>query len=400
MNGHVNGTSDFHVLVIGGGIIGLLIAQGLKKNGIKVSVFEAEPSASHYRPREWGMSIQWGLPLLRDCFSDEMFDRLPSAANDPYFKPPDPGILPAINGGTGEFMKNVPLLKMYRVSRRKFRSLCAEDITVEYGKQIEGLTYDPSGSGVTATFKDGTSYTGSLVVGTDGAHSVVRRSILGPEKAQASSVPFTATNMLAQYGDAEKALYVRQCHPIMAMGIHPDGYWLWISIQEVPDPDKPETWSFQLQATWKKKEGEDCTSLANLKARAETFGEPFKSAFLWLPEDTRVYENKLSYWVPIDWDDRNGRAIIAGDAAHPMTFQRGQGLNHGIADASQIVTQLTRAATHECTLQDAVAAYKHEMIARAAEEVLISKENTEMLHDWTRMQDSPLMKRGGDPNQK
>lgn len=77
------------------------------------------------------MSIQWGVPLLRHCLPESLFDRLQSAANDPYFTPPDPGVLPTWNGKTGELLKEVPLLRMFRVSRRKFRSLCAENIQVE-----------------------------------------------------------------------------------------------------------------------------------------------------------------------------------------------------------------------------------------------------------------------------
>lgn len=77
------------------------------------------------------MSIQWGLPLLRHCLPDSLFDRLKTAANDPSFVPPDPGVLPTWNGKTGELLKDVPLLRMYRVSRRKFRNLCAEGIPVE-----------------------------------------------------------------------------------------------------------------------------------------------------------------------------------------------------------------------------------------------------------------------------
>lgn len=77
------------------------------------------------------MSIQWGIPLLRQCLPETLFDRLQSAANDPYFTPPDPGLLPTLNGKTGELLKEIPLLRMIRVSRRKFRSLCAEGISVE-----------------------------------------------------------------------------------------------------------------------------------------------------------------------------------------------------------------------------------------------------------------------------
>lgn len=93
-----------------------------------------------------------------------------------------------------------------------------------------------------------------------------------------------------------------------------------LAVQDVPDPDDPATWSFQLQIT-SHKDTEDVTSLANLKKKAATFAEPFRSANLWVPAGTIVHENKLSYWVPVPWDDRNGRVTLAGDAAHPMTFR-------------------------------------------------------------------------------
>ncbi|KFX91652.1 hypothetical protein O988_07645 [Pseudogymnoascus sp. VKM F-3808] len=387
----------FRVLVVGAGITGLLIAQGLKKEGIACTVYESEPSASHYRAAEWGMSIQWGIPLLRHCLPEALFDRLQSAANDPFFTPPDPGHLPTLNGQTGEFLKDVPLLRMFRVSRRKFRSLCAEGISVEYGKTLKDVVYDDDKDTVTAIFADSSQAVGSLLVGANGAHSVVRRCIFGPEIARASSVPYSAVNLCVKYNDAEKARFVRQLHPIMAMAIHPDGHWLWISIQDVPDPDDPATWSFQLQVTSHK--GEDnVLSLENHKKKAETFAEPFRSANLWIPEGTPIIENKISYWIPIPWDDRNGRITLAGDAAHPMTFQRGQGMNHGIADAASLVTLLKTALEEKTSVKDAVKSYNAEMIERAGEEVAISKVNTEMLHDWSRMMDSALLQRGGNPN--
>ena len=92
-------------------------------------------------------------------------------------------------------------------------------------------------------------------------------------------------------------------------------------VQDTPDPNDPATWMFQLQTTGHKKPGEDVTSLENLKKKAETFAEPFRSANLWIPEGTKIYENNLSYWIPVPWDTRGGRILIAGDAAHPMTFR-------------------------------------------------------------------------------
>jgi hypothetical protein len=52
------------------------------------------------------------------------------------------------------------------------------------------------------------------------------------------------------------------------------------------------------------------------------------------------------------------------------------------------------------TLEEGIDAYNKEMIERAGEEVRGSKLNTEMLHDWERMKNAPLLQRGGDPNVK
>jgi hypothetical protein len=101
------------------------------QEGVSFTIFDSEVSASTYRPREWGMSVQWGLPMLKDCLPPELFDRVYTAANDPNFEPPDPGILPTWNGQTGDLLKNIPLLRMYRVSRRRFRKLCSEGIDVQ-----------------------------------------------------------------------------------------------------------------------------------------------------------------------------------------------------------------------------------------------------------------------------
>lgn len=45
-----------------------------------------------------------------------------SVLEDPYFEPPDSGVLPTLNGATGKLLENVPLPRMYRVLRRKFRT--------------------------------------------------------------------------------------------------------------------------------------------------------------------------------------------------------------------------------------------------------------------------------------
>lgn len=184
--------------------------------------------------------------MLADVLPKELYDRIHEAANDPYFEPPDPGVLPTWNGATGELIKNIPMLRMYRVSRRRMRAFCAQgiDVTVcilslnlslalfltsqQYGKKIKDVTYDDSANTVTAHFEDG-SATGTLLIGADGAKSVVRRLIFGEEKGKIIPVPYCGVNTHVTYGDRDKALFVRQRHPIMTHAVHPDGYWIWIS---------------------------------------------------------------------------------------------------------------------------------------------------------------------------
>lgn len=45
-------------------------------------------------------------------------------------------------------------------------------------------------------------------------------------------------------------------------------------------------------------------------------------------------------------------------------------------------------------LKDAVGGYETEMIARGGEEVRLSKMNTEMVHQWDKLMQSPLFQKG------
>ena len=207
------------------------------------------------------------------------------------------------------------------------------------------------------------------------------------------------------YGDADTARTLSSAlTPIQAIAVHPKGYWLWLSVQDVPDTEKPEDWIFQLQWTWKT--CEDTATLATLdletlqKEAESTFGEPYRTAWLKILPGTRVAPNKISVWHPQPIPDGpfKGKVALLGDTAHAMSFHRGQGLNHGIADACKIVEVVQAVRDGKMSLAQAMQEYEDEMVKRAGEEVAISKMNTEMMHDWPRLMQSPFMQRGGDKN--
>src|SRR5690242_12883449 len=63
----------FHVLIVGAGIGGLCLAQGLKKSGIRVSVYERD-SSPHFRNQGYRISLkQEGTQALRDCLPENLF---------------------------------------------------------------------------------------------------------------------------------------------------------------------------------------------------------------------------------------------------------------------------------------------------------------------------------------
>jgi hypothetical protein len=82
---------------------------------------------------------------------------------------------------------------------------------------------------VTAIFESGTIAAGTVVIGTDGPNSTVRKILLG-DKAASLQLDVVLYNVNVCYGDAEKALEVRKLHPLNTVALQPDiGLSLWTS---------------------------------------------------------------------------------------------------------------------------------------------------------------------------
>jgi 2-polyprenyl-6-methoxyphenol hydroxylase-like FAD-dependent oxidoreductase len=118
---------------------------------------------------------------------------------------------------------------MIRVSRNRLRSLCKNELSIQYGKVLTNVIYGEKGVGVVARFADGTTAHGSVLIGTDGPSSVVRGHLVGAEKAK--NMRSGLLNMVAtvNYGDPEIAKLIRSADPVTSMAYHPDGMFAFIS---------------------------------------------------------------------------------------------------------------------------------------------------------------------------
>ncbi|KAG9186309.1 hypothetical protein G6011_02865 [Alternaria panax] len=378
---------------------------------IPFSIFESETSTTYQtRPREWGMTLHWGSSHIASCLPSELADRFHEAFADPTQDPASVTGLPIYNGKTGEFIIEMAAEKPCRVSRRKMRSLFSEGLDIQYGKKFASAAVKLDGK-VSITFEDGSTATGDVLVGCDGAKSRVREAIVGPEAAELTNASVSMFNFPYKF-DAELARRIRDMNPLFITSIHPDhGTMFWLSIQDVPRSSDPSTWTFQVLQSWL-----DSSVPANVdlstpegrmslfKRRAEVYAEPWRSAGRAVDPAIVLPLDKGTYWEKAaKWDNRGGKMTMCGDAAHPMTPHRGQGLNNALQDAANFVAAMRKIYGLEQQGQDlkqVVDEYDAEVLERGVLEMNISLKQTLFVHDWETLMQSPMVKMGMHRAQK
>jgi 2-polyprenyl-6-methoxyphenol hydroxylase-like FAD-dependent oxidoreductase len=366
-------------------------------------VYEKDASRTA-RDRDWNMGFHWALPLFKRLIGEVSWDEVFEIAQvDPNCPPTAKDALTFVNASTGETINIVQAPFFHRLRRSVLREFLSREVDVKYGKALADVDFSNESS-ITAKFADGTSVSGSLIIGADGPRSTVRSLLLGPSAAP-NPLPFVATYIQAKY-TKEQALFLRSFHPLYLAGVHPDNKFCFFGVQDAPDPEKPEDWTFFFYISFQSSVAEQMEAktwpnekhLAKAKGYATTFCEPWKSASAWLPDNHPVWQINFSEWDPRTpehtWETHDGRMTLAGDAAHVMTVQRGQGMNHSIADAAGLVDAVVKWHAGGLDAQSAIAEYEKEMKARAGEEVLQCAINSEMLHDWKRFEQSPVMQKG------
>ncbi|PVH89150.1 FAD/NAD(P)-binding domain-containing protein [Cadophora sp. DSE1049] len=381
------------VLIIGAGSAGLLFAQVLKQAGIACTAFEQDTSLLQ-RPRDWNFGIYWAQSRLDECLTDDLKALIPSVQTDPSYVANEESVMPVHNGETGELMKNLPAPWSLRLKRKKLIEMLGKDVDIKWGKKVASIVTGTDT--VTATFTDGTSETGNLLIGCEGAHSLTREFLLGPKEAELLLSPCVASVIITKISK-QASIDLRALHPRYTITFHPNGTFTWMSIHDCSSPD-PGEWTWMLMQTWRSDEETGLKGdniLPAMYERGKAFGYPFNEVFATIPPGTPVWHNRLRYWPTKPWDSRNGLVTLAGDAAHPMTFHRGQGLNNAITDAADFLVHL-RAMKEQAPseLAAAVKRYEAELWPRGNEAVLASHENTNAVHDWKTMMQSPLFTSG------
>lgn len=169
----------FHVMIIGGGIGGLTLAQGLKRAGISAAVYERDRTPTD-RLQGYRVHISpTGSRALHECLPPhlfEIFDRTCGAHNTAVrFFTEQKRVLLAFDGAL--VGNNDPVARHRAASRITLRQLLLAELeNVHLGKTFE--RYEQCGERIIAHFADGTSAEGDVLVAADGGGSRVRRQFL------------------------------------------------------------------------------------------------------------------------------------------------------------------------------------------------------------------------------
>jgi 2-polyprenyl-6-methoxyphenol hydroxylase-like FAD-dependent oxidoreductase len=176
--------APLHVVIIGGGIGGLALAQGLKKSGVGVAVYERDRTRTD-RVQGYRVHINpTGSMALHECLPAPLFDAFARTCGKPTegirFVTERMNVLLSLDiadaperfGGDG--------IAVHRsVSRITLRQvlLSGLDNVVQFGKAFVRYEELPIGR-IRAHFEDGSTAEGDVLVAADGGGSRVRRQYL------------------------------------------------------------------------------------------------------------------------------------------------------------------------------------------------------------------------------
>ncbi len=337
-----------HILIAGAGVAGPAAAMALQQAGIDATVFESHPETdielgSYFTISPNGLdalSAVGALDLARRAGFPTRHNVLWSASGQRLATAP---LGAPLADGTGALT-----MKRSRLSRLLAEEAVRRGIAVEFGRRLAHAAPGVDGK-VTASFEDGGTATGDLLIGADGIHSITRRLI---DRAAPNGRYVGLTNFGGVTRAASLEAEPEAWHMIFGsrafFGYHltPDGDAVWFVNWPRPEIGRDERASTSLEV-WK-------AQLAQLfVGDAGSAAELIRAGELELAADNTYDLPHVPVW-------HRGPMVVIGDAAHAPSPTSGQ----GAAMAAEDAVILAKALRDLPSIADALAAYERARRAR------------------------------------
>ena len=320
---------DRHVVLVGGGLAGSLLAIMLGRRGYRVSLYERRPdprAAGFVGGRSINLALSTrGLTALRSVgLADAVLEnavRMPgrmmhardgTLAYQPYSKSPDDAINSVSRGDL-----NITLLN---------EADATPNVEIHFGWRCQHVELDaPAATFVHSETGGELHVEGDLLVGADGAYSAVR-------DAMQRTVGFNYQQSYLEYGYKELTI------PPTAAGdfaIEPNALHIWprggFMMIALPNQDC----SFTCTLFWPLTGTNGFDALTDDEAVSAFFAREFGDAVPNLPNLHEEYRtNPVGRLVTVrcnPWH-HGDRVVLVGDSAHAIVPFYGQGINAGFED--------------------------------------------------------------------
>jgi 2-polyprenyl-6-methoxyphenol hydroxylase-like FAD-dependent oxidoreductase len=387
--------APLRIIVIGGGIGGLCLAQGLRQGGVdSVVVYERDDSA---RGRMQGYRLRVspdGELALRQVLPQALQDLLTVTSNErhdeglaAYDEHLEPLWAPSFTDPRGDAPDKVDAVD--RATLRRILLAGLDDV-VHYGKRFTHCEQTADGR-VVAHFADGSTDVGDLLVAADGANSTVRAQL----RPQDSALDLGVRGILARTPRAKaiEAGLPEILKDRFVYVIGSDGNHLGLMpmvFRERPEEAAARFWPglpFEASGDYymsvfsvhQKDLGlsdevffsMSGTELRDLALARTTEWHPDLRGVFAHAETDETYPIALRATAPVEpWAP--GNVVPIGDAVHIMPPTGGVGANTALRDGALLSRVLVAVSRGEQSLADALAEYQAEMVRYANEAVNMS----------------------------